>query len=137
MHLVTNFQKSPSVGGSLPPAFLYYQYWWPEVTWFGQSVIFQADFDEIELKKNSYDAISVTSSPLRHQNDVTKITSQNFFILGPSQSKFLATLVCLIIYFGDFCINIYSGEDVNKLRIEPIKNSHKKGIIWLFLHQNI
>jgi len=35
------------------------------------------------FKKISYDVISVTSSLLRHRNDVTKITSQNFSILGP------------------------------------------------------
>jgi len=40
-------------------AFLNLQYWWPEVTWFDQIVVFQADCE--------------TSSPLRQQNDVTKI----------------------------------------------------------------
>jgi len=29
--LVTDFQKSPSAGGSPPPAPLNLQYWWPEV----------------------------------------------------------------------------------------------------------
>jgi len=46
-------------------------------------VVFQAVYDEIELQK----AI-MTSSPLRHQNNVTKI-----FYFGLSQSKFLATPV--------------------------------------------
>jgi len=35
------------------------------------------------IKKISYDAIFVTSSPLRQPNDVTKITSHNFSILPP------------------------------------------------------
>jgi len=51
--LVTNFQKSPSAEGSPPLAPLNLQYWWPEVPWFGQIVVFQADYDEIELQKNS------------------------------------------------------------------------------------
>jgi len=49
-------------------------------------VIFQADNDEIELHKNSYDVISVTSSPLHHRK-----TSQIFSNLPPPPSKFLAT----------------------------------------------
>jgi len=36
-------------------------------------VFFKADYDKIELQKYSYDVISVTSSPLHHQNNVTKI----------------------------------------------------------------
>jgi len=36
-------------------------------------VVFEADYDEIELQKYSYNVISVTSSLLRHQNNVTKI----------------------------------------------------------------
>jgi len=54
-----------------------------EVTWFGQVVDFYADYEEIELQKISYDIILVTSLPLRHWKNVTKITSQNFSILGP------------------------------------------------------
>jgi len=38
--LEANFQKSPSAGGSPPPAPLNLQYWWSEVTWFGQIVDF-------------------------------------------------------------------------------------------------
>jgi len=45
---VTNFQKSPSAGGSPPPASLNLQYWWPKVTWFDQIGVFQAECDEIE-----------------------------------------------------------------------------------------
>jgi len=47
--LVTNFQKSPSSGSSLPPAPLNFQYWWLEVQWFRQIVVFQADYNEIGL----------------------------------------------------------------------------------------
>jgi len=44
----------------------------PEVPWFDQIVIFEADHDEIELQKYSYDVTSVTSSPLRHRNTSPK-----------------------------------------------------------------
>jgi len=47
--------------------------------------------------KISYDAISVTSSPSRHQNNVTK----NFHFAPLPQSKFLATPVC----YTCFCWN--------------------------------
>jgi len=53
-------------------------------------VVFEADYDEIELQN-----VVMTSFPWRHRHYVTKITSQNFFNLGPSQSKFLATPVVL------------------------------------------
>jgi len=49
-------------------------------------VFFEADYDVIELQN-----IVMMSSPLRHQNNVTK----KFSNLGPSQSKFLATPVVL------------------------------------------
>jgi len=61
---VTNFQKSPRAGGfPLPPhpAPLTFN-----IPWFGQIVVFEADYDEIELHKYSYDVISLTSSTLRH-----------------------------------------------------------------------
>jgi len=52
--LVTKFQKSS-----------YLQYWWPEVSWFGQMVVW------------------------RHHHYVTKITSQNFFpIWAPPNQNF-------------------------------------------------
>jgi len=57
-------------------------------------VLFQTDYGKIELKKISYDVISVTSSLLRHQN-VTKLTSQFFSILSSSQSKFRSSPVPL------------------------------------------
>jgi len=40
-------------------------------------VVFQADCDEIELQKISYDVVFVTLSPLRQPNN-TKITPQFF-----------------------------------------------------------
>jgi len=53
MHfLVKNFQKSPSAGGSPPPASINLRFWWHQVTWCGQILFFQADYDEIELQKN-------------------------------------------------------------------------------------
>jgi len=50
-------------------------------------VVFEADYDEIKLKfdfdvVSDYDVVSVTSSPLRHQNNVTKI-----FQFGPLSIK--------------------------------------------------
>jgi len=48
------------------------------------------DYGKIELKK-----LVMTSFKWRHRyydpQNVTKLTSQDFSILGPSQSKFLAT----------------------------------------------
>jgi len=77
-------------------------------------VVFEADYDKIELQKYSYD---VSGSDVIHHyvtENVTKITSQIFFHFGPfkiffqfhnffpisliwalSQSKFLATSVLL------------------------------------------
>jgi len=45
--LVTNFQKSPSDGGSPPSTTL--RFWWSEVARFGQIVFFQTDYDKIKL----------------------------------------------------------------------------------------
>jgi len=56
-------------------------------------VVFEADYDKIELQKKSYDVISVTSSPLRHRKTAPKLRHNFFPNLGPSQSKFLATPV--------------------------------------------
>jgi len=39
--LITNFQKSPSAGGSSPPAPLNLRFWRREVVWFGQIVLFK------------------------------------------------------------------------------------------------
>jgi len=52
-----NFSKSPSAGGFLPPAPLNVQYWWHEVPWFGQIVVFEADYDKIVLQKHIYNVI--------------------------------------------------------------------------------
>jgi len=49
-------------------------------------VVFEADYDELELQNYSFGIISVMSSPLCHQE-----TSQKFYNLSPSQSEFLAT----------------------------------------------
>jgi len=58
MHYFSNkFSKTPRTGGSPPSALLNFQYWWPEVTWLGQIVIFQADCDKIKFQKISYDVI--------------------------------------------------------------------------------
>jgi len=66
-------------------------------------VFFQTVYDEIELKKSI-----ITPFPLRHRicvtKNVTKIASQDFSILGPTQSKFLATSVrkCETVKFVTF-----------------------------------
>jgi len=57
--------------------------------------------------KKSYDVISVTSPPLRHQNNVTK-----FFQFEPSQSKFLAIRQCwwdwlCYAYWFDIRLNVF------------------------------
>jgi len=50
-------------------------------------VVFQADYDEMELQKINYDVILETYSPLCHQNNVTKffyfaplLPNQNFWL---------------------------------------------------------
>jgi len=50
-------------------------------------MIFEADYDEIKLQIYSYNVTLVTSSPLRHRKNVTKITSQKFFQFGPFPIK--------------------------------------------------
>jgi len=67
MHfLVTNFPISSSAGGFPSPAPLNLQYWRLEVPWFGQIVVFEADYDEIELqnivRRHFSDVITITSS---------------------------------------------------------------------------
>jgi len=56
-------------------------------------MVFQTDYDKIKLLKNQLsrhfsDVIIITSS-----KNVIKLMSQDFSILGPSQSKLLATPV--------------------------------------------
>jgi len=72
MHYFSNeFSKTAKRWGFPSPAPLNLQFWWTEVLWFGQIVVFQVDY-------------------------VTKIKSQVFFNLGTwpsSQLKFLVTLV--------------------------------------------
>jgi len=83
--LVTNFQNSPSAGGSPLPAPLNLHYWWPEVMWFEQIVVFKL----IETKSNFKKSV-MTSFPLRQPDDVTK-QRHNFFPfcpLPPNQQHF-------------------------------------------------
>jgi len=49
-------------------------------------MVFEADYDKIELQKYSYDVILVTPSPLRHQNNVTKISALGQEIILRSMS---------------------------------------------------
>jgi len=81
---VTNFLKSPSAGGFSPPAPLNLRFWWPKVTWYGQILFFQADYDEIEIKK-----AVMTSWPLCHRKMSPKKVTK-FSILGlPNQNFWL------------------------------------------------
>jgi len=43
------FSKIAKRWGLFAPSAFNLQYWRPEVTWFGQIVVFQADYDKIEL----------------------------------------------------------------------------------------
>jgi len=87
--LVTNFQKSPNAGGSLPPTPLK-----PSILVTRSSVIWSncvfSSYNEIELQK-----IATTSFQWRHHHYVTETASQFFSSLGPLQSKFLAMPVAL------------------------------------------
>jgi len=72
-----------------PPAPLNLRYWWHEVPWFGEIVVFEVDYDEIVIVLASFQwRYHHYVAEKRHQNNVTKI----FPIWGPFQSKFLATL---------------------------------------------
>jgi len=80
------FPKIAKHWGWRAPASFNLRFWWPQVTCFGLIVVFQTDYDEIELQKISYDVISVTLSQLchlkRYQNNVT-----NFSVLAPLPIK--------------------------------------------------
>jgi len=72
MHYFSNkFSKIAKRWGLSAPALFNIRFWWLEVTRFGQIVVFQTDFDKIELQKYSYDVIVITSSKtspnLRHK----------------------------------------------------------------------
>jgi len=43
------FSKIAKHWGLSAPSAFYLQYWWPEVPWFDQKVVFEADYNEIEL----------------------------------------------------------------------------------------
>jgi len=86
MHYFSNkfskIAKRLGLISSPPPASLNLQYWWPEVRWFDEIVVFQADCDEIELQNISYDVIRHYVSQMTHQKNVTK-----FFHFGPLPIK--------------------------------------------------
>jgi len=54
-------------------------------------VVFKADYDKIKLQN-----IVMTAIQEHYHHYVTEKLHQNFFNLGPSQSKFLATPVHII-----------------------------------------
>jgi len=77
----------------------------------------------------------MTSSLLRPKN-VTKLTSQDFSILGPSQSKFLAKPVELKVRFLLFsqkrqyvsAPNLFQGLGENTCSIQPALKSNAPGL---------
>jgi len=73
MHYISNkFSKIAKHWGFPSPAPLNLQYWWLKVQWFGQIVVFEADYDEIKLQN-----IFMTSFQWRHHRYVTKKRHQN------------------------------------------------------------
>jgi len=82
MHYFSNrFSKIAKCWGFFAPSA-----WWPEVPWFGQIVVFEADYDEIEIQNivmMSFQWLIIITSP----KNVTKITSQIFFQFGPLPIK--------------------------------------------------
>jgi len=95
------FSKIFKRWGFPPPAPLNLQYWKPEIPWFGQIVVFEADYEEIELQNTVMTSFqwrhhySVTEKQWHHHYSVNEKRHKNFSNLGPSQSKFLATPVVL------------------------------------------
>jgi len=50
IHYFSNkFSKIVKRWGFPLPAPLNLQYWWPEVPWFGQMLVFETDYDKIKL----------------------------------------------------------------------------------------
>jgi len=94
MHYFSNkISKIAKCWGSPPLTLLNLRFWWLEVAWFGQTVCFSNWLWRNELLKNQL---------WHHHNYVTEkchqtITTQDFSILGPSQSKFLATPVTYLL----------------------------------------
>jgi len=90
------------------------RFWWPEVAWSAQIVVFQTKYDEIKHYKISYDVILVTSSLLhqqkRHQTNVTRF-------LGSTQSKFLATpvLISTVITYLN-CLKMFASANNDDLK---------------------
>jgi len=59
--------------------------WWSEVEWFGQTVVFQTDYDEIDLKRKSVMTLfkwchCYYVSVKLHQTNVTSTTFSIFFL---------------------------------------------------------
>jgi len=77
MHYFSNkLLKIAKRWGVPPPAPLNLQYWWPEVPWFGQIVVFEA-----QISKYSYDVITITSPKQRHKNfPVSAPPNQKFWL---------------------------------------------------------
>jgi len=59
------------------------QFWWSEVSWSGQIVVFLADYDDIEVQK-----IVMTSSQLHYRETSLKLRHNFFPIWAPSNQNF-------------------------------------------------
>jgi len=82
MHYFSNkVLKIANARGSPPQMPLNVQYWWPEVPWFGQIVLFRA-YDEIKTSKKLWRHFSNVIT-IKSPKNVTKIKSQFFSNLGP------------------------------------------------------
>jgi len=87
------FLKIAKRWGLSAPSPFNLRFWWLEVAWFAQIVVFQTDYDEIKLQQNQlryhFSDVIVITSP----KNVTKLTSQDFSILGPFQSVLTTPVV--------------------------------------------
>jgi len=89
MHYFCNkFSKIAKCWGFPPSAPLSVQYWWPEVPWFGQIVVFKADYDEINRTSTySFDVTKMTF-PKNHYVTITSPLRHKFFFqFGPLPIK--------------------------------------------------
>jgi len=67
-------------------------------------MIFQVDYDEFKLQKNSYDVISVTSSPLRHRKNRNQNYVTIFSQFAPSSNQNFWLRQWLHLTVNNFCM---------------------------------
>jgi len=79
------FSKIAKRWGLCSPASLNLRFWWPKVAWFGQIVVFQTDYDEIELKENQLWRHRYYFTEKCHQTNIARFSildsfQQNFWL---------------------------------------------------------